>query len=64
MNQAFTIIIKRHKDGSNYVPFEKGVAEHHRQAMIGHLVSTGHTVEPMEGGHVRLVAGPHAAKEK
>jgi hypothetical protein len=62
MQQHFTVVIKRHSDGYNYVPFDADVAEHHKAAMIGHLVATGHAVEPLPGGHVKLVSGPHAHK--
>lgn len=63
MTQDYMIVVKRHPDGHHYVPFDKDVPAHHRRAILGHLVDTGHSVEhDPASGHIRLVSGPLSHK--
>jgi len=51
------------------VPFEAGLADHHRKLMLADLADMGHTIQhvagphPVHGGvsHAILLSGPHSA---
>ena len=39
------------------VPIDPG--HPHRHTIVGYLVNTGHEIEHLEGGSVRILSGPH-----
>lgn len=63
MQKIATLIVSKHPDGFHYVKWDEDphpIRAAFKEHAIAHLVQTGHQVEIMEGGHIKLLSGPHA----
>lgn len=61
--QKAALVIKKHPEGFHFVPWDTDPhpsREWFKAAVIAHLVETGHQVKIMDGGHIKLLSGPHA----